>query len=180
VFRLAFHDRFSNMSLNMNNLPTAILLFGVAGVGKSHLGALVAKKLGFFHYELDDDLTDEMKLAINEGREFTDPMRDRFFTVAAERIREVLAQHPKTIFTQGAYKERHREFLRSMLPGLECIWVVAPGRLITRRLGERGTQVGEEYARRILRNFELPLGGRVFLNNDASEEELISRFLGLF
>jgi len=168
------------MTSHEKDIPSSILLFGVAGVGKSHLGALIAEATGFFHYELDRDLTQEMQLAISEGREFTESMRDRYFTVAADRMRRVLAEHPKTIFTQGAYKERHREYLRSMIPGLECIWVWAPEALIVNRLGMRGAAVGQEYARRIHRNFEAPAGGRVFLNDGASQRELLARFWGLF
>ncbi len=168
------------MNTPSNAFPPAILLFGVAGVGKSYLGALLAEKLRVFHYELDNDLTEEMKLAIQEGREFTDPMRDRFFSVVGARMRQVLAEHPNTIFTQGVYKERHREYLRHLIPGLECIWVDAPENVIIDRLKLRGTAVSGEYARLIHRNFESPVQGRVFINDLTGPEELVARFRGLF
>jgi gluconokinase len=161
-------------------IPSAVLLFGVAGVGKTHLGAILAERLGIFHYELDNDLTAEMRVAIAEGREFTDQMRDRFFAVAGARMQQVLAEHPRTIFTQGAYKERHREYLRRLIPGLECVWVDAPQEVIADRLKLRGRDISSEYARLIRRNFESPPKGRVFINDITEPEQLVARFRGLF
>jgi gluconokinase len=168
------------MSHSDREIPAAILLFGVAGVGKTYLAAILAERLGVHHYELDNDLTDEMRAAISAGREFTDPIRDRFFVVAGARMQQVLAQHPRTIFTQGVYKERHREYLRRLIPGLECIWVDAPPELIASRLMLRGRDISSEYARLIHRNFESPTQSRILINDTTEPEQLVARFRALF
>ncbi len=166
--------------MTKSEFPSAILLFGVAGVGKTYLGSVLSKPLGFFHYELDRDLTPAMCRALDEGREFTDPMRDEFFTLVAVRMQEVLGAHERVIFTQGAYKERHRAFLRSKVAGLECIWVTAPDQAIEQRLAARGASVSGQYAKLIYRNFEKPSGGKVFINDTSVQEDLVGRFKGLF
>lgn len=166
--------------MSNKQLPSAILLFGVAGVGKTYLGATLSAPLSYYHYELDRDLTPAMLLALREGREFTEEIRDEFFQHAVNRIHDILSQYPRVIFTQGAYKERHRAFLRQHVPGLECVWVTAPEAIVQERLRGRGGAVTGDYAKLIHHNFEKPPSGRVFLNDTSVQEELIERLVGLF
>lgn len=163
-----------------NSIPSVILFFGIAGAGKSFAGRALAEGLGYHHYELDQDLTPAMRVAIAENRPFTEEMRDEFFEVVVQRIRDVLREHPRTVFTQGVYKERHRKFLRERVPGLESIWVTAPSPSILSRLLRRGDSVSAEYAALIERNFEPPQDGLILPNDDCSPADCCARFLALF
>ena len=157
-----------------------LLLFGMSGAGKTYLGELISSRLGYFHYELDRDLTPAMRAAIAAKRSFTEQERDEYFEQVVVRMQEILTQHPKTVFTQGVYKERHREALRRRIPGLETVWVQAPQSVIQNRLQRREGGVPPDYAEMITRNFEVPLAGRTLVNDEICSEELLRRFKALF
>lgn len=161
-------------------IPAVILLYGIAGSGKSFAGRALAEGLGYHHYELDQDLTSAMRLAIAENRSFTEVMRDEFFEIVVQRMLEVVRHYPRTVFTQGVYKERHRAFLQDRVPGLKVIWITAPSGSVLDRLRRRGDSVSAEYAALIERNFETPREGLVLSNDDCSPTECCARFLHLF
>lgn len=160
--------------------PNLILLFGISGAGKTFVGELVSNRLGYFHYELDHDLTPAMRAAIAAKRSFTEDERDEYFELVTRRIQEISARYPKAVFTQGVYKERHRALLRQRVPGLETIWIKAPPDVVQGRLQVREGGVSADYADIIARNFEAPRAGLVLLNDQVPAEELWQRFVGLF
>lgn len=161
-------------------VPNLILLFGISGAGKTFVGDLVSKRLGYFHYELDRDLTPAMRAAIAAKRSFTEDERDQYFDLVTIRIQELSARHVRIVFTQGVYKERHREQLRQRVPGLETIWIKAPQQVVEERLRAREGGVSADYADIIARNFEAPGSGLVLLNDQVPPEEVWRRFVGLF
>ena len=161
-------------------LPAVVFLFGLSGAGKTYCGNLIASRLGYFCYDLDADCTPEMRAAIAEGRSFTDTMRDDFFAIVCERIRELRGQHPRLLVMQAAYKERHRAMVVSQHPGLRMVWVDAPDELIGERLKTRGDAVSAQYASRIRANFEAPSQGPRLINDVADSEQILARFEGLF
>jgi len=161
-------------------VPNLMLLFGISGAGKTFVGDLVSKRLGYFQYELDRDLTPAMRAAIAAQRSFTERERDEYFDLVTIRIHEISARQPKTVFTQGVYKERHRELLRQRVPGLETVWIKAPLDVVQDRLRAREGGVSPDYADIIARNFEAPRAGLVLLNDQVPAEELWHRFVELF
>jgi gluconokinase len=166
--------------VEIDKIPRLLFLFGVSGAGKTFVGELVSRKLGYFHYDLDQDLTPAMRAAIAEKRSFTEAERDEYFEVVRARINDIAGLHSTVVFTQGAYKERHREFLRKHIPMLRTIWIKAPRDVIHERLRVREGGVPADYADAIERNFEAPLLGMALLNDAASVEELWERFGDLF
>ncbi len=163
-----------------DRIPRLLFLFGVSGAGKTFVGDLISSELGYFHYDLDQDLTPAMRTAIAEKRSFTDAERDEYFEVVRARVEEIAQQYSQVVFTQGAYKERHREFLRRHIPDLRTIWVKAPREVVHDRLRARAGGVSSDYADMIARNFETPALGMILLNDAVSTEELWNRFLALF
>jgi len=63
--------------LDLAKAPATLFFFGLAGSGKSFVGDLIGELANWHVYHADDDLTDEMRLALDEQRAFTNPMRDR-------------------------------------------------------------------------------------------------------
>ena len=63
-----------------------LYLFGLPAAGKNYVGQVLADEFGYTFYDGDLDLTDELRHAVRDGRPFTDPMRDRFYTALVERI----------------------------------------------------------------------------------------------
>lgn len=163
-----------------NRIPKLLFLFGVSGAGKTFVGQLISRNLGYFHYDLDQDLTPAMRAAITANRSFTEAERDEYFQVVRARIHEIAGRHSTVVFTQAAYKERHRDFLRQHIPLLRMIWIKASRDVIYERLRTRQGGVPADYADSIERNFEAPLSGMALLNDAVSAEELWKRFNELF
>ena len=162
------------------NLPRAIFLYGLAGSGKSYCGELFAARFGYRSYDLDQHITDAMRMAIREGRSFTDEIRDEFFHRLRDVLGALLKSEPKLIVMQGAYKERHRKLIEGAYPEIEFVRVTAPLEVISRRLSRRGDSVGSDYAASIARNFEPSLSDHEFSNDGAGDDELCARFAALF
>ena len=160
--------------------PSLLFFFGLAGAGKTFCGNLISARLGYHCYDLDSDCTPAMRAAIGEGRPFTDAMRDEFFVIVSDRIRELKGRYSKVLVMQAAYRERHRALVASEHPGLALVWVDAPDELITRRLRARGDVVSAEYATKIRANFEPPKGGPRLINDVADPEQILVRFVDLF
>jgi gluconokinase len=170
----------SNPTTSQDQLPDLVFFFGLAGAGKTYCGNLVSSDLGYHCYDLDTDCTPEMRAAIASGTPFTEQMRDDFFAIVTQRIRELKEKYPKLLVMQAAYKERHRAMVVSHHPGLQMVWVDAPDELITHRLQARGDAVSAQYASRIRANFEAPASGLRLLNDVADSREIRARFTGLF
>ncbi len=133
-----------------------ILLYGLAGAGKSYVGDLLGTEFGYYVYHADIDSTPEMKLAISEQQPFTMEMRDRFFEIVAEKILLLRKNHKKLVITQATYKKRHRDYLKTKIPGLKCVCIEADDNTIVTRLSSRGDLISPEYAKVLRQSFEAP------------------------
>lgn len=165
---------------SQDNLPDVLFFFGLAGAGKTFCGKLISERMGYFCYDLDVDCTPEMRAAIEEGRPFTEQMRDDFFLIVCERIGQLKAQYPRLIVMQAAYKGKHRAQVAAQHPGTHMVWVDAPDQLIMRRLQARGDAVSAQYASRIRANFEAPSCGPRLVNDVSDPEQIVARFQALF
>lgn len=168
------------MSSSHITFPEIVFLFGLAGAGKTYCGKILAERLGYLCYDLDRDITPEMQAAIANRQPFSERMRDDFFRVVCRRIEELRGVHPRIVLMQAAYKERHRDLVRSLGADIEMVWVDAPDELILQRLEARGDLVSVDYATRIRENFEPPKGGRRLLNDVSDGAVLWERFRALF
>ena len=165
----------------MTTIPHYIFLYGLTGVGKSYCGKALAQALGAYFYDLDEDITDAMRVAIAEGRPFTDQLRDEFFEVVCKRISDLKASHPRCIFAQGAYRQRHRDRVHREHPDVVFVMVDAPYELIRQRVQRRSGAVSNDYAATLKKSFEEPPSdGLVLVNDNCSSSELLQRFHKLF
>lgn len=156
--------------------PAVFFLYGLAGVGKSYVGEVLAKHFGYDIYHADQDLLPEMRLAVKEQRVFTDEMRDKFFKLVAENINRRINSGVSLVVTQAAYKKRHRDYLLQQVPGMKFIHVAAPDETIISRLKERGDPVTPEYAQTIRLNFEPPQSSAATIFNVGTDLELVEQF----
>jgi gluconate kinase len=143
-------------TLDLTSAPTVLFFFGISGAGKSYVGDVIGEQADWFVYHADDDITSDMKNALAHQRPFTDDMRDTFFALISERIIHLHKQHKKLIITQGAYKQKHRDYLLSKIPDMEMVWVDAPQELILPRLGHRKDGITPASAAALIRDFEAP------------------------
>jgi len=154
-------------------------LFGLSGSGKSFVGDVIGRVRGWPVYHADDDITASMRSALAASQPFTDAMRDEYFILLADRIRARQAQsspHKPLIVTQGAYKQRSRQFLQQQVPGLAMIWVDAPGSVILRRLQQRAAGITTASAAALRQDFELPPSDSLKIVNDRGEDHVLAQF----
>lgn len=159
------------------NSTAVWFLFGLSGAGKSYVGDVISQHTGWPVYHADIDITAEMKLALSEARPFTDTMRDEYFSQLLVHIKSRQHANLPLIVTQGAYKRKHRDFLKAHLPGLSYIWVEAPLELIMSRLERRGQGIRAASAAALFKDFEPPVEDGFRLTNDGDQSRILEQGL---
>jgi gluconokinase len=93
---------------------------GVAGSGKSTLGAAVARRMGWPMIEGDDFHSDENKARMHAGVALSDADREGWLRILARELQ----RHPDgAVLTCSALKRSYRDLLRSAAPGLAFIFL---------------------------------------------------------
>ena len=96
---------------------------GVAGCGKSSLGAAVAQATGLALVEGDDFHSPANRAKMSQGIALTDADRDGWLGVLGEQLRA----HPQgLVLTCSALKRSYRERLRLAAPGLRFVFLDIP------------------------------------------------------
>lgn len=162
-----------NQKLNLETAPSTLLLFGLAGSGKSFVGDLIAELAGWHVYHADDDLTPAMLDALNKQQPFTQQMRDDYFAYIVENIKSLQKKHPRLVITQGTYKQTHRDYLLASLTDIELICIESSAELITQRLQTRQQGISLASATALQQDFEAPGANTRVLTNIAGKNEII-------
>lgn len=150
-------DKTITLPLDMSLAPRVIFFFGMSGAGKSYVGDIIgAFNKDCYVYHADEDITDAMEKALKSKRPFTDQMRDEFFAIIATKIRNLIKQYDQVVITQGAYKQKHRDYIAREVPGIEMIWVDASQDIIHERLKQRLEGISIESADALVKDFEEP------------------------
>jgi gluconokinase len=165
----------ANPILDLSNAPSTLFLFGLAGSGKSWVGNLIGELAGWHIYHADDDLTDEMKLALAERRPFTGPMRDRFFVLVVDRILQLRQRHARLVVTQAVYKQQHRDYLLAHIPDMELICVGADDATILHRINRRSDGITVASAAALRADFEPPAAGCKVIVNDSDAAAVVQQ-----
>ena len=163
------------------SLPKRQLLFfmGLAGAGKTFAGKFVADRLGFPCYDLDQDLTESIRLAVANGSPISEEMIVDYYRVILERIAALRQEHPRLVVMQAAYRCRCREMVTAANPDVQFVWVQASVPTIVRRLCARGDEITPEYAMAMMKDFEPPSDALVVVNegDDVGALEGLARLL---
>jgi gluconokinase len=93
---------------------------GVAGSGKSTLGAAVAERMGWPMIEGDDFHSDENRARMHAGVPLSDSDREGWLRSLARELQ----RHPNgAILTCSALKRKYRDLLRDASPGLVFVFL---------------------------------------------------------
>lgn len=99
---------------------TALVVMGVSGCGKSHVGALVAGRLALPLIEGDEFHGEANRALMRSGTALTDAHRADWL----DRLAEQLQLHPHgAVLTCSALKAAYRERLRRAASGLRFAWL---------------------------------------------------------
>jgi len=101
-------------------MTDSLVIMGVAGCGKSSLGAAVAQATGLALVEGDDFHSPASRAKMSQGIALTDTDRDGWLSVLGEQLRA----HPQgLVLTCSALKLSYRERLRQAAPGLRFVFL---------------------------------------------------------
>lgn len=152
---------------------------GVAGCGKSSLGAALAQSLGYTLVEGDDFHSDASRKKMRQGVALTDEDRAGWL----DRLAEQLQAHPEGVaLTCSSLKLRYRNRLRLARNDLRFVFLDLTLELAQARVAERGNAhffssslVESQFA-----TLESPVGELGVLRVDASEplNQLLASVLG--
>jgi gluconate kinase len=150
-----------------------LILFGKAGAGKNHVAKIFEKEFGYYFYDADQDLTEEMINCIKYHLNFTDDMRNKYFEIIKNRIKELIKDKNKVILTQGLFRNKNRNDLIKEFQFANFIWVEAENNILEKRVAERKSDVTIDYARKINKFFENPNFNTYKLINNSTDEEIL-------
>jgi gluconokinase len=115
------------------------IVMGVAGSGKSTIGAALARALDIDFVEGDAYHPAENVKRMASGIPLTDDDRAGWLRALADRIREAKDAGRGLVMTCSALKRSYRDVLRAEAPDLQFIFLRGPRALIAERLaGRRG------------------------------------------
>ena len=115
--------------------PESLVFMGVAGSGKSTLGAAAAAQLGRVWLEGDDFHGEANRRKMAEGRPLTDEDRAGWLAALCEQLR----QHPGGFAACSALKRAYRDQLRRSSPGLRFAFLDIDKAEVARRIAMRET-----------------------------------------
>jgi gluconokinase len=154
-----------------------VVIMGVAGCGKSSLGAAVAAAEGLPLVEGDHFHSAESRDKMARGTPLTDSDRAQWLVTLGEQ----LAAHPDgVVLTCSALKRAYRDRLRAAAPGLRFVFLEIPRDAAQQRVASRGAHffsaslIDSQFA-----TLEVPVGEAGVLPLDALEPlDLLQRRVG--
>jgi gluconokinase len=112
----------------------ALVVMGVSGCGKSHVGALTAQRLGLPLVEGDQFHSEANRRLMRDGVPLTDAHRADWL----DRLGAELQQHPEgAVLTCSALKAAYRDRLRAAAPGLRFAWLDLDATAAVARVAQR-------------------------------------------
>ena len=112
-------------------------MMGVAGSGKSLVGAALARALGIEFAEGDEFHSAENVERMSRGIALTDDDRARWLRALAARIREAKKAGVGLVISCSALKRSYRDILRADASDLRFVFLNGDRALIAKRLADR-------------------------------------------
>jgi len=111
-----------------------IVVMGVSGCGKSHVGALIARQLGLPLVEGDEFHPEANRQRMGQGIALTDADRAGWLQVLGDQLR---ARPAGAVLTCSALKRAYRDRLRAAIPGLRFAWLDLSAAAAQERVAQR-------------------------------------------
>ena len=156
-----------------------VILFGPPGVGKSHVGQLLAQECGLTFYDGDTDYTPEEKQLLANGQ-WNDKHRRAFLTRIAQKINRLDFENETGVAVPIAMtRQWMRDLLQELCGPLNWVLVKTPLSLdqleekVASRQNKEGHLINIEAFRRFTSQFETPTMPHLSLENphDSTQTE---------
>lgn len=120
-----------------SSLAPVLLVCGVSGSGKTTIGTLLAKRLGFTYAEADSfhPAANVAKMAV--GQPLDDADRAPWLAAIGAFIDETTAAHRPAVVTCSALKYAYRDQLRTNRPNVRLIFLDVAPEVVSERLRAR-------------------------------------------
>lgn len=112
-------------------------MMGVAGCGKSSLGAVVAERIGARLIEGDDYHSVQSRDKMSRGVALTDDDREGWLARLGELLNEACGERHSTVLNCSALKRAYRDRLRAVVTGLRFVYLEIGREDALRRVSER-------------------------------------------
>lgn len=157
-----------------NAIAMILVTFGLPGTGKTYVGKILSKKLGWFYYDGDLLLSEEITQAVRKKAVITDTMRDKFFTALIKHVQILQKKHTNIVVSQTFIKEKYRRQFLAQFPKTKFVLVQTQESIREARLKKRKRfKIDKNYARAMCKIFEAPLLTHEIINNDKDGAEAI-------
>ncbi|MBI3803846.1 MAG: gluconokinase [Nitrospirae bacterium] len=113
-----------------------IILFGVTGAGKTTVGQLLAKELGWTFYDADAFHSPDNILKMRQGIPLTDAARQPWLDSLRTAVSEWVAQGKNIVLACSALKKSYRQYLR-VSSTVQTVYLKGEPGLIEARLERR-------------------------------------------
>jgi len=113
-----------------------VIVFGVAGVGKTTIGKLLAESLGWKFYDADDFHPAANIQKMKSGVALTDQDRQPWLEAVRTRIKQSLTADEDAVLACSALKRRYRDLLRAD-SGVRFVFLRADRQTIAEHLKRR-------------------------------------------
>ena len=113
-----------------------VVLFGVSGSGKTTIGRLLAKNLGWKFYDADEFHPASNVEKMRQGIALTDADRWPWLERLRELLRERIARRENMIFACSALKEKYRDYLQ-LSDEIKWVYLKGEHQMIADRLQQR-------------------------------------------
>jgi gluconokinase len=121
--------------LILSSQPSIIVLLGVSGSGKSTVGALLARTLGFEFYDADDLHPEENKRRMASGVPLTDADRAPWLQTLQDLIASLTSRGHNAVVAFSGLKQAYRD--RIAQPGVRFVYLKGSSGLLAARLAKR-------------------------------------------
>ena len=108
---LTAHQEWSAQALKGYDNPMAVIVMGLPGSGKTTVSNLLARKLGWMFYEIDNFHTTENFTRFMRGKPIDDEATETWLAKSCELVGKYVAKKQSAIFACSALKESHRQRL---------------------------------------------------------------------
>ncbi|MCK5107802.1 MAG: AAA family ATPase [Nanoarchaeota archaeon] len=152
-------------------------ILGLPGSGKTTIGKLLANKLNFSFYDLDDSISDSFKERMEKGELVTENERDEFFQQFSLKLKELLKKDNYVISGHVA-KEEHRILIQESCNDMVFIWLDVPIEELQNRLKKRKSHFfGESLLQKIIKIQEPIKKDCIFIDATKEKNQVIQDIL---
>ena len=155
-----------------------LILFGTPGVGKTTV-ARCMQEHGYYYYEADEDLLQEVIELNRNNKGLTPELRDRQHAAIFNRVKNLINEHDRFVMAYDFMWDRYRCQLHEMIPELRWVYLTINKDSLSKRVYRPGHILTPEFAMEIYERFEEPSFKVQRVDASKRLESVVAEVLGI-